>query len=72
MLKKRCLNQINFVHFGYIKILISVTVYDYIVRDIAIFVSTKKFESFFSKHCKELTVEEIENELSSNNTISWK
>ena len=43
------------------KILISVTVYDYIVRDIAIFVSTKKFESFFSKHYKELTVEEIEN-----------
>ena len=43
------------------KIIISVTVYDYIVRDIAIFVSTKKFESFFSKHYKELTVEEIEN-----------
>ena len=43
------------------KIIISVTVYDYIVRDIAIFVSTKKFESFFSKHYKDLTVEEIEN-----------
>ena len=43
------------------KTIISVTVYDYIVRDIAIFVSTKKFESFFNKYYKELTVEEIEN-----------
>ena len=43
------------------KIIISVTVYDYIVRDVAIFVSTKKFESFFGKHYKELTVDEIEN-----------
>ena len=42
------------------KIIISVTVYDYIVRDIAIFVSTKKFESFFNKYYKDLTVDEIE------------
>ena len=42
------------------KVVISVTVYDYIVRDVAIFVSTKKFESFFSKYYKDLTVDEIE------------
>ncbi len=42
------------------KVIISLTVYDYIVRDIAIFVSTKKFESFFKKHYEDLTVEEIE------------
>ena len=42
------------------KVIVSVTVYDYIVRDIAIFVSTKKFESFFNKYYKDLTVEEIE------------
>ena len=34
------------------KIIISVTVYDYIVRDIAIFVSTKKFESFLANIIK--------------------
>ena len=43
------------------KVIISVTVYDYIVRDVAIFVSTKKFESFFSNYYKDLTVDDIEN-----------
>ena len=43
------------------KVIISVTVYDYIVRDVAIFVSTKKFESFFSNYYKDLSVDEIEN-----------
>ena len=43
------------------KTLVSLTVYDYIVRDIAIFVSTKKFESFFKKYYEDLTVDDIEN-----------
>ena len=43
------------------KIIISLTVYDYVVRDIAIFVSTKKFESFFKKYYEDLTVDDIEN-----------
>tara|TARA_B100000902_G_C26678561_1_gene606657 strand:+ start:26 stop:523 length:498 start_codon:yes stop_codon:yes gene_type:complete len=42
------------------KIIISLTVYDYIVRDIAIFISARKFISFFSDHYDELNAEEIE------------
>ena len=60
-MKKKMSDPNKFCPLWLYKIIISVTVYDYIVRDIAIFVSTKKFESFFSKHYKDLTVEEIEN-----------
>ena len=42
------------------KIIISQTVYDYIVRDIAFFISSKKFISFFSEYYDELTVGDIE------------
>ena len=42
------------------KIIISLTVYDYIVRDVALFISAKKFISFFSEYYDELTSDEIE------------
>jgi len=42
------------------KIIISQTVYDYIVRDVAFFISSKKFISFFSEYYDQLTVEDIE------------
>jgi len=42
------------------KIIISQSVYDYIVRDVALFISARKFLTFFSKHYDELKTEEIE------------
>ncbi len=42
------------------KIIISQTVYDYIVRDIALFISAKKFISFFSEYYDELDSDEIQ------------
>jgi hypothetical protein len=42
------------------KIIICQTVYDYIVRDVALFISCKKFISFFSEYYDDLTSEEIE------------
>ena len=42
------------------KIIISQTVYDYIVRDVALFISARKFISFFSKYYDELTPDDIE------------
>ncbi|MFL2660350.1 MAG: hypothetical protein ACJ0G4_00165 [Alphaproteobacteria bacterium] len=42
------------------KIIVSQTVYDYIVRDVAFFISSKKFISFFSEYYDEITVDEIE------------
>ena len=46
-MKKKMSKPEKFCPLWLYKTIISVTVYDYIVRDIAIFVSTKKFESFF-------------------------
>ena len=59
-IKKKMSNPNKFCPLWLYKIIISVTVYDYIVRDIAIFCFTKKFESFFNKYYKDLTVDEIE------------
>lgn len=42
------------------KIIISQTVYDYIVRDVAMFISSKKFISFFTKYYDDLKSDEIE------------
>ena len=42
------------------KIIISQTVYDYIVRDVAFFISSKKFITFFSEYYNSLTVDDIE------------
>ena len=42
------------------KIIISQTVYDYIVRDVALFISARKFISFFSTYYDELTPDDIE------------
>ena len=42
------------------KIIASHTVYDYIVRDVAMFISSKKFISFFTKYYDELKSDEIE------------
>ena len=42
------------------KIIISLTVYDYIVRDVALFISARKFISFFSEYYDELKSDEIE------------
>ncbi len=42
------------------KVIISQTVYDYIVNDVDIFISTKKFISYFSEFYDEITSEEIE------------
>lgn len=42
------------------KVIVAQTVYDYIVRDVAIFISCKKFISFFSEFYDELTQSDIE------------
>ena len=42
------------------KVIVTQTVYDYIVRDMAIFISSKKFVTFFSEYYEELTSDEIE------------
>ena len=50
------------------KVLISVTVYDYIVRDIAIFVSTKNLKVFLVNIIKNLRLKKLKTS-NSNNTI---
>ena len=42
------------------KVVISQTVYDYIVRDVGLFISARKFTSFFSEFYDDLTSDEIE------------
>ena len=50
----------NFCPLWLYKIVISITVYDYVVRDIGIFVTQKKYTNFFAEMYDDLNQESIE------------
>ena len=50
----------NFCPLWLYKIVVSVTVYDYVVRDIGIFVTQKKYTNFFAEMYDDLNQESIE------------
>lgn len=54
------MNKERFCPDWLFKIIISQSVYDYIVRDIELFISARKFISFFSKYYDQLSPKEIE------------
>lgn len=49
----------NFCPLWLYKIIVCMTVYDYVVRDIGLFISEKKYASFFENMYDDLTVESI-------------
>ena len=57
----------NFCPLWLYKIVISITVYDYVVRDIGIFVTQKKYTNFFAEMYDDLNQESIEEEITSFN-----
>ena len=50
----------NFCPLWLYKIVVSITVYDYVVRDIGIFVTQKKYTNFFAEMYDDLNQESIE------------
>ena len=50
----------NFCPLWLYKLVVSITVYDYVVRDIGIFVTQKKYTNFFAEMYDDLNQESIE------------